>query len=106
MHEIVTAPDQQLRRPLKKAGKVPGKSGTLVLTTEEKKSKNNMLLQMRFSAKGFNASGPLFFVLNRSADDYGNKFVPTYKSKTTPSSGGTVNWDRVEMLAGTLCRDD
>ena len=106
LHEIVTAPEQQLKRQISKEGKRLGSSGILVLTAEEKKSKNNLFLEMAFNAVEVNASGPLFFVLNRCADQYGTKFVPTYKSKTTPSTGGVVQWDAVEMLAGTICRDD
>ena len=78
----------------------------MVLSVEEKKSKNNLLLEMEFNAVEVNASGPLFFVLNRSSDQNAEKFVPTYKSRTLASAGGVVMWDPVEMLAGTICRDD
>ena len=44
LHEVVTAPEQQLKRQLAKPGKQLGSSGTLVLTAEEKKSKNNLML--------------------------------------------------------------
>ena len=50
LHEVVTAPDQQLRRVLSKPGKRDGAGGTIVLTAEEKKSKNNMMLEMEFRA--------------------------------------------------------
>ena len=106
LHEVVTAPDQQLRRVLSKPGKRDGAGGTIVLTAEEKKSKNNMMLEMEFRAVDVPCSGPLFFVLNRSADARGVKFVPTYKSKTTPVASRSVQWDSVHMLAGTICRDD
>ena len=37
----------------------------MLLIVEEKKSKNNMLLEMEFTAVEVKASGPLFYVLNR-----------------------------------------
>ena len=41
LHELVSAPDQLLRLALQKEGKSEGSNGTLVVTAEEKKSRNN-----------------------------------------------------------------
>jgi hypothetical protein len=60
--------------------------------SEEKKSKNNQLIELQFNGRALNSSGPLFFVLCRTRNSYkGEKYIPTYKSETITQSVKTYS---------------
>jgi hypothetical protein len=57
--------------------------------------------------KGFKTNGPLFFVMCRNAGDNNReRYVATFKSEIKASKGGIVDWNKVELMANTLCNDD
>jgi len=92
MHEVVTARDQQLTKPL--ANDKIAKPGRIVITAEEVSAQANAeMVIFDPIIKGLSSSSLCFFILYRNISP--GKFVPIYKSEIKKPVSGSFAWNQV-----------
>lgn len=103
VHDIVTAPDCKVIRPLLNGSQ--DKLGNLVITGEERKRGSKVKYKIRFEGKDF---GPelIFYRINRLAANGG--YVPIVESETSTKIKGTHKhpFSEIEIMKSALLKDD
>lgn len=104
LHDVVTARDQSLTRPLECAERPPGRSGTITITAEEKKGKNNEECSFALRGDFSDSSGMNFFIIHKWIGH--RLFKPIYKSEITEILNGTFNWNFISLLTSELANEE
>lgn len=103
MHEVVTARDQILTKPL--TNDKIAKPGRIVIQAEEISANSNAeMVIFNPEARGINSSSLCFFIIYRFIAP--GKYTPIYKSEIKKPVGGAFNWNQVQVGATDLCKDD
>jgi hypothetical protein len=108
LHEVVTARNQQLKKPLINTKRKGRNNGTLILTAEEDASNNHteaVNFEMRANLPGLD-SERAFFLLSRFLGP--QQWVPVYKSEDKPYDSvlKAHRWNSVKILTSILCKEE
>lgn len=111
LHEVVTAKNQILRKPLVNSHSKKGHNGTLVITADEHESQTtNELMEFDLSVtlkSGLvNSDDSVFFIISRFVAP--GEYTPVYKSenKIQDSQQHAIKWNRSKILTATLCKEE
>jgi hypothetical protein len=90
MHEVVTARDQVLNKPL--TNQAIAKPGNIVIQAEEiSATANSEMIIFNPEIKGLNSSNLCFFIIYRFISP--GKFTPIYKSEIKKPVSGAFTWN-------------
>eukprot|EP01022_Parablepharisma_sp_SALTPOND_P033544 TRINITY_DN88983_c1_g1_i1.p1 TRINITY_DN88983_c1_g1~~TRINITY_DN88983_c1_g1_i1.p1 ORF type:complete len:667 (-),score=68.56 TRINITY_DN88983_c1_g1_i1:61-1941(-) len=105
VHEIVTASDQKVVRPLVNASGGKEKLGNLIITAEEKKRGSKDTYKILFEAENF-APEYIFYRLNRQKPT--GEFIPIIESETSKKEKGKTKhlFKEIEVHSYALVQDD
>ena len=104
IHEVVTAANQTLDRPLSCSERPPGQSGNIQITADEKQGMNNEEANFKMSGEFASQDGFNFFLIYKFIGP--NNFKPVYKSEIISSIGGRFTWNMVSILTSELANED
>jgi hypothetical protein len=82
LHEVVTARDQTLRKPLINDHKKSKNNGFISITGDEKSGSNNEMVELEVSTIFPNKEGFNFFIVQRHLGP--GQYIPIYKSEIKP----------------------
>lgn len=103
MHEVVTARDQMLTKPL--VNQAIAKPGNIVLQAEEiSATANGEMVIFNPVIRGLSSSSLCFFIIYRFISP--GKFTPIYKSEIKKPVGGAYSWNQVQIGSTDLCKDN
>ena len=104
LHEIITARDQKLTRPL--VGGPAGSKGTISLIAEEQVANANAeMIMFTPEATISSTSDQNFFIMYKCMGP--NSYVPVYKSEIKRAvKGNLFRWNHVQIGATDLCKDN
>lgn len=103
LHEVVTGRDQAIERPLINNTRAAGKSGTIIITGEEKTRSSGEEIIFKPRATLANGSGMCFIIVMKQIG--ANNWKPIYKSEIKPATQGAFNWNNVACLCADLVTD-
>ena len=104
LHEVVTARDQTLSRPLQRAGRQAGKNGAIKITGDEKTGKNDEECNFELSGNFTSNDGFNFFLVHKCISP--QVYKPVYKSEIKQSINGRYHWNLVSMLTSEVANED
>ena len=108
LHEVVTARNQQLKKPLVNAKEKGRNNGTIILTAEEDVKNNSaeaVSFEMRANLPGQDSQS-VFFILSRYVGP--QQWIPVYKSedKAYDAVIKAHRWNTVKILTSILCKEE
>ena len=104
LHEVVTARDQTLVKPLECGDRPAGQSGTIKITGDEKQGMNNEECNFKLTANFNDTSGYNFFLVHKQIS--GTAWRPIYKSEIKSYIGNNFAWNLVSTLTSELCNEE
>jgi len=105
LHEVVTARDQTLEKHLVNPQRQAGKSGSIVITGEEKTAGGaSEEILMKVKTRFPSTAGMNFFLINKQIGP--QIWKPIYKSEIKPSAGGFFEWNLVNVLTRDFAGED
>lgn len=104
IHEVVTARDQTLDKPLINPAMGVGKSGNIRIIGEEKVVGSKDEVLMKIKCRFPDVSGVNFFLINKIISPTVQK--PIYKSEIKSPVGGVYEWNLINILSADLAGDD
>ena len=104
IHEVVTAANQTLEKPLECDQRPAGQSGTIKIIADEKTGQNNEEANFKLSGQFSSQDGYNFFLIHKFMGP--NNFKPVYKSEITSSLNGRYSWNLVSILTSELANED
>lgn len=104
IHEVVTAANQTLERPLENDERAAGRSGIVKIIADEKQGMNNEEANFRLSGDFASQDGYNFFFIHKFMGP--NNFKPVYKSEITSCINGRFSWNLVSILTSELANED
>ena len=105
MHEVVSARDQMLNKPLVNS-RISKKPGNIIIQAEEvPATANSEMVIFDPVIQGLKSSSLCFFIIYRNIAP--GKFVPIYKSEIKrPANSGGYSWNQVQIGSTDLCKDN
>jgi hypothetical protein len=109
LHEVVTAKNQILRKPLNNKESKKHNNGTIVITADEHQSQTTneiMDFELRATFKDVGGDDPVFFIFSRFVAP--GEFTPVYKSevKIKDPQAHLHKWNRCRILTSVLCKEE
>ena len=104
MHEVVTARDQIMTKPLINQKRGAGKNGNIVISAEEQAATANTEIIMFNPVATLPESSLCFFIIYRNLAL--GKYTPIYKSEIKRPEGGSFKFNQVQIGATDLCKDE
>jgi len=104
LHEVVTARDQTLVRPLECDLRPTGQSGTILITADEKKGKHNEECSFALQATFADTSGINFFIMSKFISP--KVYKPIYKSEIKESVHGRFDWNFISLLTSEMANEE
>ena len=107
LHEVVTARDQTLVKPLNHKTRGAGKSGTIRIVGEEKtniKDNEECNFTMTLEKVSSGNSGYLFYIIYKNVS--GQIWKPIYKSEIKAYANGHFEWNHMSCLTMEMCNEE